>query len=239
MGSSPRVRGKLYRCGPGPACPRLIPARAGKTRRPCGPRASRRAHPRACGENAAATAARNVSQGSSPRVRGKRRIGRIPARPVRLIPARAGKTRLRAWTASSTPAHPRACGENCPIHGADVPCRGSSPRVRGKLGVDHDPPPRERLIPARAGKTLVGLAFGFDSRAHPRACGENEAVKSLPIQLSGSSPRVRGKHIGHGSGSFDAGLIPARAGKTTAVWWSWSRHRAHPRACGENTRRRR
>ena len=51
-GSSPRVRGKRRRSGPGRRGSGLIPARAGKT----GWRSSRpsatRAHPRACGENA-------------------------------------------------------------------------------------------------------------------------------------------------------------------------------------------
>ena len=92
-GSSPRVRGKRPgrrsmppRCG-------LIPARAGKT---CGAHAAYgppAAHPRACGENSNALVAREVSHGSSPRVRGKPGAGRRGRRSRGLIPARAGKTR--------------------------------------------------------------------------------------------------------------------------------------------------
>ena len=52
----------------------------------------RRAHPRACGENAAALEPRTTRAGSSPRVRGKHAGGEPPTPVVRLIPARAGKT---------------------------------------------------------------------------------------------------------------------------------------------------
>ena len=50
---------------------------------------------------------------------------------------------------------------------------GSSPRGRGKRG--HGPlyGGRERLIPARAGKTVDGEIMAFFVMAHPRAGGEN------------------------------------------------------------------
>ena len=51
-----------------------------------------RAHPRVCGENAAALDGGTAREGSSPRVRGKRRPDFL-RRPKRgLIPACAGKT---------------------------------------------------------------------------------------------------------------------------------------------------
>ena len=91
-GSSPRVRGKP------PPLPlhrrphRLIPARAGKTKRESSTPRSRRAHPRACGENYAPMIAALGSAGSSPRVRGKPQPLAPHAPHPRLIPARAGKT---------------------------------------------------------------------------------------------------------------------------------------------------
>ena len=50
---------------------------------------------------------------------------------------------------------------------------GSSPRGRGKRG--HGPlyGGRERLIPARAGKTPMGPIDSQPEWAHPRAGGEN------------------------------------------------------------------
>ena len=92
-GSSPRGRGKRQRLRVGRADGGLIPARAGKTIE-CRPEASNEeAHPRAGGENGAAFC-RSVSfDGSSPRGRGKPPTVRRWAYGVRLIPARAGKTR--------------------------------------------------------------------------------------------------------------------------------------------------
>ena len=52
--------------------------------------------------------------------------------------------------------------------------------------------------------------------------------------VSGSSPRVRGKHARHCDRWGRVRLIPARAGKTCSDS-TWSRlPGAHPRACGEN-----
>ena len=91
-GSSPRGRGKLIRRNLTVGHGRLIPARAGKTsvpRRICpGPAA----HPRAGGENAAGIASVALTQGSSPRGRGKLPQIITTIVTVRLIPARAGKT---------------------------------------------------------------------------------------------------------------------------------------------------
>ncbi|EFW09830.1 hypothetical protein HMPREF9005_1189 [Actinomyces sp. oral taxon 178 str. F0338] len=50
-------------------------------------------------------------------------------------------------------AHPRACGENGALRRCAAWCLGSSPRVRGKLGVEVRDQVAAGLIPARAGKT--------------------------------------------------------------------------------------
>ena len=91
-GSSPRVRGKRSPPRPGWRDSGLIPACAGKTRSAHSIFASRRAHPRVCGENPVDTFSGSPSTGSSPRVRGKRarRPGSLAGRG--LIPACAGKT---------------------------------------------------------------------------------------------------------------------------------------------------
>ena len=73
MGSSPRVRGKRVEVRDRLKRRGLIPACAGKTlidasRLPHAP-----AHPRVCGENAVPNRANRRGEGSSPRVRGKRR----------------------------------------------------------------------------------------------------------------------------------------------------------------------
>ena len=110
--SSPRVRGKRENLARSSLHLRLIPARAGKTPTSSATAPGGRAHPRACGENAEESASGLCCAGSSPRVRGKRAGCPQAGAGLRLIPARAGKTRHRGCAGSSRRAHPRACGEN-------------------------------------------------------------------------------------------------------------------------------
>ena len=193
-GSSPRVRGKRRRWIRGRGAPRLIPARAGKTILDELALHEGRAHPRACGENMWARAFGLAYVGSSPRVRGKPTHRTRRAADSGLIPARAGKTAISPACCASTPAHPRACGENsCEVTGR-TPSEGSSPRVRGKRASVRFLCSADRLIPARAGKTSCARRRLSASRAHPRACGENPMGWGVGAAACGSSPRVRGKH---------------------------------------------
>ena len=105
LGSSPRVRGKLWRVRK-KSCHRV-------------------AHPRVCGENGMVLRSAYPYAGSSPRVRGKlKKSGDIFA-IGRLIPACAGKTDSALLWESPSRAHPRVCGENF----RTLPIRGS----RGRL----------------------------------------------------------------------------------------------------------
>ena len=216
QGSSPRVRGKPHRRRPRRQAGRLIPARAGKTSARSGTRATRRAHPRACGENKLHAEVANILLGSSPRVRGKPHQLDQMARDPGLIPARAGKTAGGGSPGSSRP--------------------GSSPRVRGKPHRPGRRPRRNRLIPARAGKTLISGGPRGAVPAHPRACGENRASEAASMVPGGSSPRVRGKRPLVARDGPVRGLIPARAGKTPGCGGAIVEGWAHPRACGENGR---
>ena len=214
VGSSPRVRGK-----PDDWCPRcgdlrLIPARAGKTVSHLDLPGPLRAHPRACGENIAGSAARYGQPGSSPRVRGKRDVVGGQDEPLGLIPARAGKTDGQPGRIKKGSAHPRACGENHLTKRLSVKPLGSSPRVRGKPDGKVLARGDVRLIPARAGKTRLSRRLGLLTGAHPRACGENFNGKAFLVNGSG--------------------LIPARAGKTVTYIFQIRLMTAHPRACGEN-----
>ena len=176
----------------------------------------------------------SAARGSSPRVRGKRDLGALLPAPARLIPARAGKTREAAALIAGPPAHPRACGENHSAWQLVEPRRGSSPRVRGKLGGDGHGVQGAGLIPARAGKTRLRRMAATPLAAHPRACGENSSPRAAPPRRSGSSPRVRGKRRVYRIPRLEFRLIPARAGKTSPSPPETSSSAAHPRACGEN-----
>ena len=91
-----------------------------------------------------------------------------------------------------------------------------------------------RLIPAHAGKTLRGRGRRRWRRAHPRSRGENAACEGGVSAGSGSSPLTRGKRFCELRVSFDAGLIPAHAGKTTAGAGKLTTEKAHPSSRGEN-----
>ena len=193
VGSSPRVRGKQHQIQSDDSLPRIIPARAGQTRaRPVCTR-SRTDHPRACGANTVSAFDYPREDGSSPRVRGKLARSAQVGHGVRIIPARAGQTVRPVCAMPSSPDHPRACGANG--HARDHPQRdlGSSPRVRGKrTHATHQRVPA-RIIPARAGQTARLRPKRSARPDHPRACGANSGVFTLSADISGSSPRVRGK----------------------------------------------
>ena len=236
-GSSPRVRGKRLTRRPSDWRGRLIPACAGKTRTRARTRRGSWAHPRVCGENCGRGITRVFPPGSSPRVRGKPGGSSRRACSPRLIPACAGKTRPCARLSSIVTAHPRVCGENFHVQRLRRRAAGSSPRVRGK------PPPAQRpareggLIPACAGKTAHSGAAPLGAWAHPRVCGENFHIDVATGGERGSSPRVRGKLAGRGSGLRLGRLIPACAGKTARAAYGLRTSRAHPRVCGENIAR--
>ena len=156
-GSSPLTRGKQIIEGADPISPRLIPAHAGKTRRSTPLPTAMTAHPRSRGENLIPRDSMTCAAGSSPLPRGKRPQESVGTAAARLIPAHAGKTPLRRLLQPASRAHPRSRGENYPERNPSCPVPGSSPLTRGKhrvVGHVHD---EVRLIPAHAGKTLVGV----------------------------------------------------------------------------------
>ena len=69
-------------------------------------------HPRACGEHLIRTPCDFADPGSSPRVRGTRRVTMAQVVGCRFIPARAGNTALPSPPAARKTVHPRACGEH-------------------------------------------------------------------------------------------------------------------------------
>ena len=158
-----------------------------------------------------------MKSGSSPRMRGKRWRIATARRPRGLIPAHAGKTRRSARASRRWPAHPRACGENPVMRASSSPSSGSSPRMRGKRDANQVPGGHGGLIPAHAGKTFLSRSISRQSRAHPRACGENERLEYSVTVAIGSSPRMRGKPSFTTSSAIRSRLIPAHAGKTLSA----------------------
>ena len=212
-GSSPLTRGappcRHFR----PSLSGLIPARAGST------------HSRPI----------RTRWGSSPLARGALGSMGFPCRPAGLIPARAGSTGRWSTASGSCWAHPRSRGEHaCTAQLRPWP-RGSSPLARGA----HLPGGRSGglpgLIPARAGSTISSRTSRGPSGAHPRSRGEHRLHPSNPPEGKGSSPLARGARTRTPDRPVSGGLIPARAGSTSATWERSRRRWAHPRSRGEHT----
>ena len=193
---------------------RIIPARAGSTRN-CGYESLlARDHPRSCGEHGQASESRHVYQGSSPLVRG----------------ALAGVRDI----IHALRDHPRSCGEHWLNHRNRIWKEGSSPLVRGAPRRSCRVHRSGRIIPARAGSTRPARCGRGSRRDHPRSCGEHLMDAFVDQCIIGSSPLVRGAPCVLELLDLLIGIIPARAGSTSATRRTPSRRRDHPRLCGEH-----
>ena len=193
-----------------------------------------RTHPRSCGENRKSSERRPNRWGSSPLMRGKRRVWRCLPNDVGLIPAHAGKTCLRFRTRWRMRAHPRSCGENIDADLEAVSPQGSSPLMRGKRREADAARASHRLIPAHAGKTSRPPWALSPAWAHPHSRGENGISFVRAIFTADSSPLMRGKRGVLLRALSGPGLIPAHAGKTSMALQRSPRSPAHPRSRGEN-----
>ena len=235
LGSSPRGRGKQDRVRLGHHAFRLIPAWAGKTMSTWESYYPTGAHPRVGGENGLSSTGRSAWYGSSPRGRGKPCNTGTSVVCAGLIPAWAGKTLSPLSVLLRAPAHPRVGGENQLPHLSLSSSRGSSPRGRGKPSDVLPGLGRAGLIPAWAGKTMSMYRRVISGPAHPRVGGENLRPRSCVRARNGSSPRGRGKRPNPDHRHLDNGLIPAWAGKTSAILPTYCYSLAHPRVGGENS----
>ena len=191
-GSSPLARGLHEKRSPRHPCPGIIPARAGFT--PGQP------------------SSRYGTSGSSPLARGLRRADRVSGRRPGIIPARAGFTFCADSLALSCPDHPRSRGVYpCPSP-LCTRIAGSSPLARGLLVVGQYPLQPFRIIPARAGFTLVRTGVPCGSQDHPRSRGVYEGP-------------------GHPVG-WPGRIIPARAGFTGREVLTRRGRPDHPRSRG-------
>ena len=156
--------------------------------------------------------------------------------PFRIIPAHAGQTVFLYEAHGALTDHPRACGAN-PIDGGEMlNASGSSPRMRGKLGVIKSMRFTERIIPAHAGQTAAVNAATHSCTDHPRACGANGSHLGVGHRFHGSSPRMRGKRYAAVLPGASSRIIPAHAGQTDCAATLVTCKTDHPRACGANLR---
>ena len=147
------MRGKPHATRPGAQTIRNIPAYAGKTCITLWRALYGAEHPRVCGENAWPVWCPDWKRGTSPRMRGKQSHTTRVSAPPRNIPAYAGKTIGQLVNDWDTAEHPRVCGENTLAISETYTSPGTSPRMRGKQRGERLYHPKQRNIPAYAGKT--------------------------------------------------------------------------------------
>ena len=232
QGSSPLargLRGRLTRPRPSGG---IIPARAGFTHWIGSSIRWWRDHPRSRGVYRARFPAVEEWTGSSPLARGLPTSPSPTATRCRIIPARAGFTRTRSPVAERSGDHPRSRGVYCnPVHSVSAP-DGSSPLARG-LPIDAvDRRRRSRIIPARAGFTVVRPVIFVARSDHPRSRGVYPAAGIRHQYHGGSSPLARGLQTRRRLIHRQRRIIPARAGFTATIARVEASGEDHPRSRG-------
>ena len=109
---------------------------------------------------------------------------------------------------------------------------GSSPLARGLQSKMNANIAAKRIIPARAGFTVVMIGFMVVSPDHPRSRGVYHARTSCGWQPRGSSPLARGLRAAIGTMVTHTRIIPARAGFTVGGGAFPLPCRDHPRSRG-------
>ena len=179
-GSSPLARGLRRVDGGDPPAHRIIPARAGFTWHRSAESFAETDHPRSRGVYPLQDQEVPPMDGSSPLARGLREPGESPVHTNRIIPARAGFTRLCFVRTFVRRDHPRSRGVYregvTNAHGT----HGSSPLARGLLQECVARLAEPRIIPARAGFTWCASPTPWRPSDHPRSRGVYPTAQSRP-----------------------------------------------------------
>ena len=191
-GSSPLARGLRHPNHLKLVIIRIIPARAGFTVPESPHDPLNKDHPRSRGVYQYGRQHHEMGDGSSPLARGLR-VKECAAKDIlRIIPARAGFTVAPPHDGGGCGDHPRSRGVyrftvRVPRTGA-----GSSPLARGLPHLGIGGRCGRGIIPARAGFTVCGSAYGGHVGDHPRSRGVYLSAFADGRISWGSSPLARG-----------------------------------------------
>ena len=231
-GSSPLARGLrivgLVGCPRG----RIIPARAGFTPSPRRGWRHIEDHPRSRGVYSSDTICWGSGNGSSPLARGLPTVIPAPPKAPGIIPARAGFTLAVFVTSWAREDHPRSRGVYRRRRPRVPALQGSSPLARGLHPRWPCEARRSRIIPARAGFTVVSAPVTGGDGDHPRPRGVYGRSPEDGMMVLGSSPLARGLPGHSSSYATVSGIIPARAGFTRDADDGHGDCEDHPRSRG-------
>ena len=168
-----------------------------------------------------------------PRRRGEVRTFCTAKGIIRITPAWAGKSLHFFHFLGGGKDHPRMGGEKLMGRPRRSVGAGSPPRRRGKAlhRVKNDL--RYGITPAWAGKSTVVLPTPGYLWDHPRVGGEKLLQFALPLLLTGSPPRGRGKDLTDTRHLRGLRITPAWAGKSKIANPFIRAHQDHPRVGGE------
>ena len=189
-------------------------------------------HPRSRGVYVTEMGADPDGVGSSPLARGLPAVEVVHGGVVGIIPARAGFTALVRRGTAGARDHPRSRGVYSWAATAAHCWAGSSPLARGLRCDRIRGAAAPRIIPARAGFTpgcRSGEAPGAD---HPRSRGVYDEDRAHSEETFGSSPLARGLLATDVDANGAPGIIPARAGFTSALMAAALSPWDHPRSRG-------
>ena len=159
-GSSPLARGLLHVIRSHGVGVGIIPARAGFTHPARTSSPPQWDHPRSRGVYTACSPHSPRRTGSSPLARGLPTVRALATSSGGIIPARAGFTGVGCRRRRSCWDHPRSRGVYAACRSSRCAARGSSPLARGLRRRRRRLLDRHRIIPARAGFTIVRLGTG-------------------------------------------------------------------------------
>ena len=236
-GLSPRGRGKLARLGRAVAYQGSIPAWAGETNGSGYTTGNPPVYPRVGGGNRNISVKRFISQGLSPRGRGKLHADRLVHPLAGSIPAWAGETRTTRGARSWETVYPRVGGGNLLRSWSIVLRRGLSPRGRGKPLTPVILRDISRSIPAWAEETQTDRLAAVDAEVYPRVGGGNALYSDFEQSPKGLSPRGRGKLSISSLDATDVRSIPAWAGETCPRALDSYNRSVYPRVGGGNRER--
>jgi len=172
------------------------------------------------------------ASGSSPLARGLRSRSTPPPRGIGIIPARAGFTLGRVGGPQEPMDHPRSRGVYREGLLVQPQRGGSSPLARGLPAALNAEGYAVRIIPARAGFTPRRGPARRRRGDHPRSRGVYPGEAEPPHGVDGSSPLARGLPLRALVLAAYGGIIPARAGFTTARPSTRRPSGDHPRSRG-------
>src|SRR6266545_7624572 len=91
-----------------------------------------------------------------------------------------------------------------------------------------------RFTPTRVGTTKACFRLPNSRAVHPHACGDDFGFSSGFGGITGSPPRVWGRHGIRNQGDYVARFTPTRVGTTVSIAPHFFSPSVHPHACGDD-----